>query len=283
MINNISIIIIVYNEEKRIIPLLKSLAWCEDIIVINKGSTDRTAEFCTGDNITLLNFPYTDKDGDLLQKAKEITKNDWIACVVASDMIDYSLIKKVNELVQSKDFKYNTIVVPFKNYILGMNLKPNPWYVKDGKRYFFRKSSLNFSNKVHEEVQFDMNSVYYLKKGGYVYHLTHQSVISQNERHMRYTKREADYLFDNKVPLFKVRLQLIKMFFSLLIKNQFIFRNNDVFALNIAFLTYYVHRYLFTWEKYQNIEAVYKKIREKVISDLEESKKSNDFNYEENH
>ncbi len=271
MNNKISVILGVYNEEERIVPLLKGLSWCDDIIVIDKGSNDRTAELCKGDNVTLMSVPYTDKDGDLSVEAKKIAKHDWIACVVASDFIDYSLVKIVNELISSEEFNYNTIVVPFKNYILGRNIKHNPWYVKNGKRYFFRKTSLNFSNEVHKEVQYDTESVYSIKTGGYVYHFTHQSVISQNERHMRYTQREAEYLYNNKVSVTKVRWELIKKFFSLLIKNQFVFRDNDTFALNVAFLSYYVDRYLFLWEKNQDIEKRYDDMKKRIIAENEKA------------
>ncbi len=272
MQNNISVIATIYNEEKRIEKFLKALSWCDDIIIINKGSTDSTADYCKGSTINLLNFPYTDNDGDLSKEAIKQAKHDWIACVVASDVIDYSLIKKVNQLISQEEFSYNTINVPFRNFILGMDIKGSPWHGKPLKRYFFRKSSLNFSNIVHHEVQFDENSVYELKDGGYVYHLSHQSVESQNERHIRYTKREAQNLVDQKVPLKKLRFELIKQCIKLLIKNKF-WANNDLFAFNIAFLTYYAQRYLFVWENYHgSIEAYYDEIKDRVIKDLEEEK-----------
>ncbi len=42
--SNISVIALVYNEEKRIRNLLDTLAWSDDVILIDKSSTDRTVE-----------------------------------------------------------------------------------------------------------------------------------------------------------------------------------------------------------------------------------------------
>lgn len=276
MKNNITVISTIYNEEKRIENFIEGLSWCDDILIINKGSTDKTADFCKGKNITVFNFPYTDKDGDLMSKVINFAKHDWIAFAVASDIIDFSLIKEVNKLISSKNFTYNTIVVPFKNYILGLNLKGSPWYVPNGKRYFFRKSSLNFSNEVHYEIQFDTNSVLKLQCKGYVYHLTHQSVLSQNERHIRYTQREADIMVQKNISITRLRWGLIKLVISLLIKKNFLFKSNDVFALNIAFIAYHIHRFLFTWEKNKSIEDEYAQIRRNILRDIKDIETEND-------
>lgn len=42
--NNISVVVVVYNEEGRIENFLKSFLWADEIIVVDKSSTDRTIE-----------------------------------------------------------------------------------------------------------------------------------------------------------------------------------------------------------------------------------------------
>jgi glycosyltransferase involved in cell wall biosynthesis len=43
---SVSIIIVCYNEEENIGRFLKSLQWCDEIVVIDSFSSDRTVEIC---------------------------------------------------------------------------------------------------------------------------------------------------------------------------------------------------------------------------------------------
>ena len=42
----ISAIVVCFNEEDRIEACLKSLRWCDEIVVVDAFSTDRTPEIC---------------------------------------------------------------------------------------------------------------------------------------------------------------------------------------------------------------------------------------------
>ena len=262
MQNKISSVVVLYNEEQRIEKFLKALSWCDDIIIINKSSTDNTSKFLKGKNITVINVPYVD-NGSFGQLGVERARHEWIAFPAVSDFISYDLIKDVNEIIARDDFDYNTITVPFNNYILGMNLVDSPWYC-EYKRYFFRKSSLSFTQLVHREIVYDQINNYELRSAGCVNHLTHQSVLRQLERHTRYTREEASELYEKKEPLKVLKKDLLKLLVRL-IKKTFLFKDENVFALGIAFFMYYSQRYLFTWEKYQDIDKKYEAIKDDII------------------
>jgi NAD(P)-dependent dehydrogenase (short-subunit alcohol dehydrogenase family) len=42
----VSAIVVCYNEEDNIGPCLESLVWCDEIVVVDSFSTDRTVEIC---------------------------------------------------------------------------------------------------------------------------------------------------------------------------------------------------------------------------------------------
>ena len=44
--HKLSAVIITYNEEDRILPTLESVKWCDEIVVVDSGSTDKTVDFC---------------------------------------------------------------------------------------------------------------------------------------------------------------------------------------------------------------------------------------------
>jgi glycosyltransferase involved in cell wall biosynthesis len=45
-VNNVSAIIITYNNEKNIVRCLEEVKWADEIIVVDSFSTDRTVEIC---------------------------------------------------------------------------------------------------------------------------------------------------------------------------------------------------------------------------------------------
>lgn len=55
----VSAVLLTHNEEINIDRCLRSLAWCDDIVVIDSGSTDRTIEICEGHGARVLHNPWT--------------------------------------------------------------------------------------------------------------------------------------------------------------------------------------------------------------------------------
>lgn len=266
MENKISLIVPVYNEEERIKKFLQALCWCDDIIIINKSSTDKTINYCIGNNVKVYTIPYTDQDGKIIQNYISYTKHDWVGIFVVSDFIDFSLASEINNLINN-NISANTIYTAYKNYSLGLCEKYSPWYTEH-RRFIFRKNTAKFSNIVHKELECDEKNKYYISpKYGFIYHLTHQSVDSQFERHLRYTKREADELFKEKIPLKKLKKHILIMMSRTIVKALFK-KNNNSFALNSAYLMYFMERYLYVWEKYQNIDSCYENIKDKIISEI---------------
>jgi glycosyltransferase involved in cell wall biosynthesis len=56
----VSVVILTYNEEKRLPSCLASVAACEDLVVLDSGSTDRTVEIARAAGARVVVHPFTD-------------------------------------------------------------------------------------------------------------------------------------------------------------------------------------------------------------------------------
>jgi len=86
----ISATIITYNEERNIARAIESLRCCDEIIVVDSGSNDRTVELATNHGARVIENPWT---GYASQKnfASEQAANDWILSIDADESVSEAL------------------------------------------------------------------------------------------------------------------------------------------------------------------------------------------------
>ncbi|MGH8033484.1 MAG: glycosyltransferase family 2 protein [Luteimonas sp.] len=86
----ISACIIAFDEQDRIGDCLDSLAFCDDIVVVDSGSTDRTRAICEHKGARVLQRAF---DGFRSQKqfAVDHAVHDWVLCLDADERVDATL------------------------------------------------------------------------------------------------------------------------------------------------------------------------------------------------
>ena len=249
---NITVTAVVYNEEARIENFLKSFSWSNDIIIVDKSSTDRTREISKAYGANVIKVPYSDTGGELAF-AVDAAKNEWLMSLTASDMIHPSLADKMLELVNQKDFDYDIIALPFAAYTLGICHKRSPWFLPR-KNWLFKKTVFSRCDKVHQEAKgLSSKKIYKMPKDTIVslYHFSHQDLDSFFERHLRYTKAEAaNYKTKNKA-LLKISGEIyIAILWMIFYKKTWLLGWKGM-ALFYAFLSYFIMKFLYVWEKFE--------------------------------
>jgi glycosyltransferase involved in cell wall biosynthesis len=152
--NKVSAVIITYNEESIIAKTLSRLWWCDEIIVIDSGSTDRTVEICEGYGCSVY---YRSFNGFGEQKRYGVSKAryDWILCIDADEILDDSLIEEIqielnnpNNLPSAFEMRLNLV---FMNKVFKYGKELNCTRVR-----LFNKQSGNWDGAVvHEKVIVD--------------------------------------------------------------------------------------------------------------------------------
>lgn len=135
------------NEEANIEYALRSLyAWCDELIVVDMRSTDRTREIAHRyTDIVLDHEPITDF-GLARQLAVDHATSDWILSIDADEVVTPGLAEWIRKFVDS-DPAYEVALIPRVNVFLGRWLRSTPWW--PGKPRLFRKGSLTVTADLH--------------------------------------------------------------------------------------------------------------------------------------
>ncbi len=261
-----------YNEEKRIGATLRTLFWCDEIIVVDKYSDDRTVEIAQQyPNVKVVKLEntkeYSSVEFDIFL---EHCQTEYIGTYTCSSLIHPALGLKIKELVHKPDFNYDAISVPYNGYMMEIYEPWSPWYSKIA--IGATKTSCVTINKgeVHSAFNADIKRLYTLKMENdseVFIRLSHESADSVIERHRRYWLGEAS----SPQPLSAPLKTVIRKFLRLLIRKGTFFRGKAAIALSFSFLSYYMISYVYKWDyKYSNTDEKYKKITDDMLKICDE-------------
>ena len=93
----VSAIVVCFNEEQNIGACLDSLRWCDEIVVVDSFSTDRTVEICRQYTERVVHRPWA---GYRDQKAfaHSLATKDWVFLVDSDERVSPELRDEIKEL-----------------------------------------------------------------------------------------------------------------------------------------------------------------------------------------
>ncbi|MBN1604421.1 MAG: glycosyltransferase [Chitinispirillaceae bacterium] len=266
---NITVVTVVFNEEKRIETFIKSFLWSNDLIIIDKSSTDSTREIIRHyPSITLIDAPYSDT-GSEFKLGIDIAKNEWLMTLTASDIIHPDLVEKLLKLINDPSFDYEAVALPFAMMVFGIReVKRSPWGAAT-KELLYRKNVIKTSSVVHEEFSHVSRKIYKFKYSEYenLFHLTHETLETFFERHIRYTRLESNKYSDCSIALKSSLKELIRSVKCVTLKRKTFLLGWDGIALSLAYVSYFIFKFLFVWEKFRGKgRSEYSTIRSDILS-----------------
>lgn len=244
---SITAILPVFNEEKRLEATLKTLMWCDEIIIVDKNSTDNTRNIANKYSAKVFILDNTAFNTDDIDIFIENCTSEWMLTFTASDIIHPKLARSIKEITDNIAFEFDVIHIPYHRIVLGIDSKRSPWH-SELHPAVFRKSVFQLNrNGVHDAVKFTSKKHFKMGKSEKycVYHLTHENLDSMMERHTRYWKAEALSPNTNLKQSFKEVLSAIKL---VLLKRKTFLMGWDGIMLSFAFVTYYMMSFVYKWE-----------------------------------
>jgi glycosyltransferase involved in cell wall biosynthesis len=153
---SLSATLITYNEEANIEEALQSLAWVDEIVAVDSGSTDRTLEICRRYTDRVFTRAWT---GYVDQKnhAVALASHDWILALDADERIGPELQHEIEQLRRTS-FQHPGYRMPRVTFFMGRWIRHGDWYPDYQLRLYDRRRGRWQGGRVHESVQVEGTS-----------------------------------------------------------------------------------------------------------------------------
>jgi len=184
----LSAVVISYNRAAVIGTCLRALGFADEVIVVDKSSTDATPEIAARHADRVIAVPWTPVVEDTRAFAVDQCAGDWILCLDDDECLSPQSGAFIrSELAAPRaDIYY----LPLRHYVLGVHDEA-AYYWPEYHPRLFRRGAVAFTGTVHGGIQLCSDRILHLppESGVAIHHLSHRDVAEWVEKCNRYTSR----------------------------------------------------------------------------------------------
>ncbi|MBN2148899.1 MAG: glycosyltransferase family 2 protein [Anaerolineales bacterium] len=188
--NDITAVVLTKDEEAYIADCLQSLQWCDQVIVLDSLSSDRTVEIARQHGAQVAQRPFTNF-ADQRNAGIELVESEWVLFVDADERVSPELAAEILTMLDNQD--YAGFWIPTHNYQMGKLILHAGFYPDYHLRLFRKeKGAYDPSQKVHEKVILDGDAGYLINP---LIHLSCNtwSEFTDHQKHWAQLKAEVAY------------------------------------------------------------------------------------------
>ena len=129
--------VIARDEEQRLPACLESLEFCDEVIVVDSGSADRTREIAREAGALVIENPWP---GFAAQRnvALDAASGDWVLEIDADERVSPELARELRTLLEGCPAEVRMAAIPSRDFFLGKPLGPSSRYPRYRHRLFRR-------------------------------------------------------------------------------------------------------------------------------------------------
>ena len=187
----LSVVIITLDEASNIDGALASVAWADEIVVVDCGSTDDTVALARHHTDRVSHRTWTGYS-DQKNHGNRLTTHDWVLSLDADERVSPELATEITALLK-QDPAHRGYRIPRTTRYLGRWIRTTDWYPDRQLRLFDRRVARWSLDRVHESVLVDA-SVGRLRHE--LWHHSYRDLSDHLARIDRYTTLVAARLLD---------------------------------------------------------------------------------------
>ena len=191
----ISAVIITLNEERHIADAIRSVAWADDVVVVDSGSTDATRQIAEslGARVLINEWPGFSEQKQL---ATDNAAYDWILSLDADERVTDELRQEIESLRSGTSKVADGFRIPRLSYYMGRPIRHGGWYPDLQLRLFDRTKGKWNGAVIHESVKMDAGSSVEKLRGEIIHYTAQDSAHHQRMIAERYAPLGAQKMLD---------------------------------------------------------------------------------------
>lgn len=190
LINNmkLSAIIITKNAEPLIADCIDSLSFCDEIIVIDNNSGDRTEDLARHMGAKVVTYG-SDSFAELRNFGLKKVKGEWVLYIDADERISSELRDNILQQIKNDSDEFAAYKIKRKNFYFGNHEWPT---IEKLERLFKRDNLIEWYGKLHETptVKGAIGEI-----DGFLLHYSHRDLTSMVEKTISWSQIEAELRF----------------------------------------------------------------------------------------
>lgn len=191
----ISATIITFNEESHIKAACESVAWADEVVVVDSNSTDRTRELAESCGARVITNAWPGF-GAQKQFAVDQTKHEWIFSLDADERVSDELKQSIQSLRSEKDLA-DGYQIARRTYYQQRWIRGGGWY-PDRQLRLFRKSKGRWKERhIHESVKMDPGARVEKLKGDLLHYTLQDAAHHHRMIGERYAPLAALQMFED--------------------------------------------------------------------------------------
>jgi glycosyltransferase involved in cell wall biosynthesis len=187
----LSACVITYNEADRIEACLRSLSFCDELIVVDSHSTDATRQLAASSGARVIE---RDWPGYRSQKefAVQSAQNDWVLCLDADERVSDPLRREIETLRDAGFPRFPGWSMPRITDYFGRFLRHGNPYPDRSVRLFDRRRGGWVGREIHETTRVEGRAG---RLHGHLEHFSYRSLTDHHNRMQRYADLMARALY----------------------------------------------------------------------------------------